>query len=294
MLTFNDKSITYDNNGNMMSVTNSCGTTAYTWNARNQLVDISGFNTDCSPLTASFKYDALRRRIEKTVDGKTINYLYDGLDIVQEIENGTVTINYIRTLSIDEPLALINQDGIYYYIYDGLGSVIGLTDQSGNEAVQYYYDPFGNTTTTNSSFKNPFQYSGRENDNTGLYFYRARYKLWERFISEDPIKFKAGSKLLMVPKMLNLYVFVLNNPLTLIDGTGRSPKKKKENEHGELCLSKIISRINSGTCPDWTDCFVCCGDLLQNLPDEATIICTGVCEEGLELYKKKHPECKCK
>ena len=113
------------------------------------------------------------------------------------------------------------------------------------------------------------------------------------FISEDPIRlrFKAGSKLLMVPKMLNLYVYVLNNPLTLIDGTGRSPKKKKENEYGELCLSKIRSRMNSGTCPDWTDCLVCCGELTEKLPEEAAVICTATCEEGLDLYKKNHPEC---
>jgi len=37
---------------------------------------------------------------------------------------------------------------------------------------------------------NPFQYSGRENDGTGLYYYRARYyhpKLM-RFVSEDPLR----------------------------------------------------------------------------------------------------------
>lgn len=51
-LTFNDKNITYDNNGNMLTTTNSCGTTTYTWDARNRLTAISGYNTDCSPLTA--------------------------------------------------------------------------------------------------------------------------------------------------------------------------------------------------------------------------------------------------
>jgi YD repeat-containing protein len=70
MLTFNNKNIVYDNNGNMTSVTNTCGTSNYTWNARNQLVAINGFNTDCSPLAASFKYDALGRRVEKTIKNK--------------------------------------------------------------------------------------------------------------------------------------------------------------------------------------------------------------------------------
>jgi YD repeat-containing protein len=38
--TFGDKTLTYDNNGNLLTVTDSGGTTTYAWNARNQLVGI--------------------------------------------------------------------------------------------------------------------------------------------------------------------------------------------------------------------------------------------------------------
>jgi YD repeat-containing protein len=93
MLSFNDKNITYDNNGNMTLVTNSCGTSNYTWDVRNRLIGIQGYKPDCSPLSASFEYDALGRRIEKMINGITIQYLYDGLDIVQEIENGLPSVN---------------------------------------------------------------------------------------------------------------------------------------------------------------------------------------------------------
>ncbi len=53
MLTFQPenkpvKNMTYDENGNLFTMTNSCGTTTYTWNARNQLVGINGFNSDYS------------------------------------------------------------------------------------------------------------------------------------------------------------------------------------------------------------------------------------------------------
>lgn len=71
MLTFSDKNITYDDNGNMTSVTNSCGITNYTWDARNRLVGINGYKSDCTLLTASFAYDVLGRRIEKTINGST-------------------------------------------------------------------------------------------------------------------------------------------------------------------------------------------------------------------------------
>ena len=107
MVTFNVNPITYDSNGNMTSMTNSCGTTNYTWDARNRLIGIQGFDARCATLSASFQYDALGRRIEKTINARTIQYLYDGLDIVQEIENGVPSVNYIRTLNIDEPLARI-------------------------------------------------------------------------------------------------------------------------------------------------------------------------------------------
>jgi hypothetical protein len=78
-------------------LTTSCGTTIFNWDVRNQLVGIAGFKPDCSALTAAFKYDALGRRTEKTINNRTIQYLYDGMDIVQEIENGLPSINYVRT-----------------------------------------------------------------------------------------------------------------------------------------------------------------------------------------------------
>ncbi len=215
MLSFNDKNITYDNNGNMTSVTNTCGTANYTWNARNQLVTINGFNTDCSSLTASFKYDALNRRIEKTINGVTTQYLYDGVDIIQEKQNSVVTANYIRGLNIDEPLARIKADGtIRNYLADSLGSIIALTDENGVVKTTYSYDPFGNVTLSGEASDNPFQYAGRENDETGNLFERNRYYNFElmRYISQDPIGFAGGD--------VNYYVRVGNNPVNFVDPWG--------------------------------------------------------------------------
>lgn len=112
MLTFTPasssaKDMTYDNNGNLLTVTDSCGTTNYTWDVRNRLTGINGFKSDCSNLTASFQYDAIGRRIQKTINGTTTQYVYDGLNIIQEKQGGSVTANYIRTLNIDEPLTRI-------------------------------------------------------------------------------------------------------------------------------------------------------------------------------------------
>jgi len=58
---------------------------------------------------------------------------------------------------------------------DVLGSTVALADgDTGTVTTTYSYDAFGNVTI-NGSDENPFQYTGRENDGTGLYYYRARY-----------------------------------------------------------------------------------------------------------------------
>jgi len=77
----------------------------------------------------------------------------------------------------------------------------------------YSYSPYGEVTTLGSDDGNSLQYTGRENDQSGLYFYRARYydPILKRFLSEDPIGIEGG---------LNLYAYVRGNPLTETDPTG--------------------------------------------------------------------------
>jgi len=80
--------------------------------------------------------------------------------------------------------------------------------------TQFTFEPFGNTTVAGSSTSNSFAYTGREQDATGLYFYRARYydPLIGRFISEDPLGFEGGN--------VNLYGYAQNSPTNLVDPFG--------------------------------------------------------------------------
>jgi len=96
---------------------------------------------------------------------------------------------------------------------DHLGSVIALTDATGAIVTNYTYEPYGATTQTGTVSANPHQYTGRENDGTGLYFYRARYydPQLMRFISEDPIGLAGG---------LNSYAYVDGDPISLKDPKG--------------------------------------------------------------------------
>jgi len=192
----------YDANGNMTSD----GTNSFVWNARNQLasMDLGAF---------SFQYDAYGRRSGKTASGITTNYLYDSTNVAQELSAGTPTANLLSG-GVDEIFTRTDSNGTADFLTNALGSTLKLTDPSGNSIAQYAYEPFGNTTVTSGSSANPYQYTGRQNDGSGLYFYRARYynPSLQRFISEDPIGFGGGQP--------NLYAYVGNNPLSVIDPTG--------------------------------------------------------------------------
>ena len=143
----------------------------------------------------------------------TINFLYDGSNTVQELSGSTPTANLL-TGGLDE-IFTRTTTGVENYLTDPLGSTVATTDSTGTLATQYTYEPFGNTSSAGSTTSNSFQYTGRENDGTGLYFNRARYysPRLQRFISQDPIRFARGDS--------NLYAYVWNSPTNFSDPVGQ-------------------------------------------------------------------------
>jgi RHS repeat-associated protein len=209
---FNNQVLTYDADGNLTGD----GVNVYTWDARNHLTQIKHGAT----ITATFSYDALGRRISKTENGTANHYLYDGLNPVEEWNGNTV--NPILTgLGLDERYARNDTDGRMYYLTDGLGSTRALTDTTGTIQNRYDYDPYGNGTQTptvpSTVFSNPYQYTGREHDQSGLYYNRARYyqPTMGRFVSEDPLQFGG--------RQINFYAYGYENPLGYVDHTGKDP-----------------------------------------------------------------------
>jgi RHS repeat-associated protein len=202
------QTLTYDANGNLLSD----GSNTYTWDERDRLVKIVVSGSASTPL---FKYDSLGRRISKTVGGVQTGYVYDGVNFVQEKSGSSVTANLITGLGADEWFARELSGNIRYPLSDALGSVIALTDTAQTTTTSYSYDAYGGTIRTGAVDTNSQQYTGRENDATGLYYYRARYynpKLG-RFISEDPIGWESGQT--------NGYLYVGGNPNRYTDPTGQ-------------------------------------------------------------------------
>ncbi len=201
-LTFGTNTETYDFHGNLATAT-------YTWNVRNQLTGITA-----TGFAASFSYDSFGRRTGKTINGTTTNFLYDGLNPVQEKNGATVTANLLTGLGIDEFFTRTDGAGARALLPDALGSTVALGDNTGTMQTQYTYEPFGFTSQTGLASTNSYKFTGREEDGTGLMYYRARYyhPRLQRFIAEDPIGFRGGQA--------NLYGYVRNAPTLYIDPYG--------------------------------------------------------------------------
>jgi len=97
--------------------------------------------------------------------------------------------------------------------------VVGLTDSNGNEVNAYDYDPYGVMLNETQGQPNPFQYEGGYfESSTGLVKFGTRYYNPQlgRWTQQDP---KAGS--LGNPDTLNRYLYVDDDPVNLVDSSGR-------------------------------------------------------------------------
>ncbi|MGW8391821.1 RHS repeat-associated core domain-containing protein [Pseudoduganella sp. HUAS MS19] len=249
--------LTYDENGNLTSDASA----SYVWNTRDQLVEMRNLQ---GGVIAQFSYDALGRRRQKTIYGETSRYVYDQLDAVQEQGiDSRIKAVYV-TGALDERLQRITPNGSTTrtdtYLTDHIGSILALKDLAGRDVVAYSYDSFGNSEAS-AVDGNPFQFTGRENDGTGLYYYRARYysPTKHRFVQSDPIGLAGG---------INTYAYVENNPILDKDplglmgsrgnpNPGRSsfPYFPSRSEHVNRNANNACPRTKPSTdnqCPKWT------------------------------------------
>jgi len=208
----------YDSNGNRLTKRNVDDTTlqSFVYDQKNR---VTGMSTPGKSFY--FKYDPSDYRIKNNDGGfNTRNYYLEG-EHLEAIYDETFQLQdqYFRGVVVDEVVHGLhydssgNESGTTYH-HDHLRSVTSLVETLGSAQATMQYGPFGELITeTGSDNGNRLHYTGRELDDSGLYYYRARYYDPEvgRFLTEDSMGFRAG---------INFYAYVENNPINASDPSG--------------------------------------------------------------------------
>jgi len=164
-----------------------------------------------------YHYDALGRRSAKITETGKIEYIWDGDQLIGEYSAGVYRW-YIYHPETFLPIALIDQDAVYYYHLDQLGTPVCLTDNNMQIVWQNNSDAFGYEVNSQqgastNKITNPLRFQGQYFDvESALHYNRFRYYCpqQQRFIHQDPIGLAGG---------INHYEFCIN-PVNCINPFG--------------------------------------------------------------------------
>ena len=215
MLRYGSNTYQYTANGELKQKVTPDGTTNYAYDPFGNLTSV----TLPDGMKIDYVIDGFNRRVGKKVNGVLVQgFLYqDALKPVAELDgSGNVVSRFVYGTSSIMPDYMIKDGIIYRIVSDHLGSPRIVVNSGTGEIVQRLdYDEWGNVTTdTNPGFQ-PFGFAGGIYDpQTKLVRFGARDYDPEagRWTCKDPIGFGGG--------LLNLYCYVGNDPVNLVDYTG--------------------------------------------------------------------------
>jgi RHS repeat-associated protein len=214
-------SYSYDGNGNRVADPTYA---SVTYDVENRLTQLG------SPAALTNTYDGDGTRIVRAVTGgATTHFVGDTYEYT--LTTSTPTVYYLFG---GIPVALKKGSTLYYLHHDHLGSLVAVTDTSGNELWWGRYYPYGELrltggSTPTSQLPTDRLFTGQTRDlNTvtsgvnpdAYYFFKSRYydATIGRFHIPDAVVPGAGN-----PQTLNRYAYALNNPLRLVDPSGHDP-----------------------------------------------------------------------
>ncbi len=243
---------TYDGNGNRLSALTENGLVSGSYDDQDRLVEYGNNTYDYTANgelrrkenhgeITQYYYDVLGNLREVQLPGKEIEYVIDGRNRrIGKNVNGVLTQGFLYQDSLN-PIAELDGDGnvVSLFVYgsktnvpdymvkggksyrvlsDHLGSprlVVDISD--GSVAQRMDYDAFGNVIEDSNPGFQPFGFAGGVYDlDTQLTRFGARDYDAEtgRWTAKDPILFAGGN--------VNLYGYVVNEPVNLTDPSGFS------------------------------------------------------------------------
>jgi RHS repeat-associated protein len=214
----------YDANGNLTNDAQN----VLTYDGESRLTGSSG-----SFGTGAYVYDGNGIRVEKIAGGTTTAYIFSGPKVIAEysLAGFTSTLQREYVYSTGTLIAKIEAGATQYYHADQL-SVRAMTDSSGNLIGEQGNFPFGeqwyakNTTTK-------WQFSSYESDSeSGNDYATAREYVSRlaRFSTLDPVSGTVAD-----PQSLSRYAYVVNDPITQADATGRDYVECTEDSDSAGC-----------------------------------------------------------
>ena len=225
LLSWNGKSYAYDAGGNPTVLRGM----ALTWGEGRRLKRIAATAGE-----VTFAYDSDGKRVKKTSGNTETKYYYNGSTLSGLVRTTTgntgttkTTVQFVYDAEGKPFLLRLNGKTDYFYLYNGLGDVVGLVDSSNKVVVRYQYNSWGKVTLSEDTSGvslatlNPFCYRKYVYDpETGLYCLGSRYYDPEvgRFVNADDTDVIFAKPQELYHK--NLYVYCYNNPVVRRDIQG--------------------------------------------------------------------------
>jgi RHS repeat-associated protein len=229
--------IAYDASGNM---TND-GRHSYQYDAEGRISQVDGGSV-------AYLYSAEGDRIQKRVGKDITETIWVGNDLLAELSPDGTWVDYLYVDGMR--IAAIRKSDVTYYVSDPLGITRMELSSSGEILAQSYMTPFGQLINNSSNAEEvPFTGGEQYDVETGLYSYKYRSynPLLGRWMSPDPSNEEYAS--LRNPQSLNLYSYVINDPLKYVDLLGLSASGGSCPATQKCAVGNCTYQIYYGTTP---------------------------------------------
>lgn len=231
---------TYDDAGNILTRKEGSTTVSYTYNENNVLVSDStgSYNSDAAgqllsgPGGLAFGYNDHRQTTSFTPAGGTAtSWDYAGPNQLEHRTDDNATLDHTilgisRTITptdtvdygYDDAGTLNSQRTAStksFYLFDGQGSITGMTRPDGTMRKSIAYDPYGRKIAVTGTATNPFEYNAGYTSNGLVHFGHRWYSpQLGRWTQPDPLH-QPGD-----PANANAFAYSNNDPVNYNDPSG--------------------------------------------------------------------------